>query len=95
MRFEGYHGLPGRKRARHMQHMPPLNVSCHEGNRTVRSVAVPVDLFVEDLGVERVGGAGGTGDHQQSNKRGRDGLHGYLSFGPSWEFVTANSLVRR
>jgi hypothetical protein len=35
----------------------------HAGNRTVRSVAVPVDLLVEDLGVERFGGADGTGDH--------------------------------
>jgi hypothetical protein len=38
-----------------------------------------IDLLVEGLGVERAGGAGGTGDHQQSNESGRDGLHGYLS----------------
>ena len=48
----------------------------------VWSVVVPIDLFVKGLGVERAGGTGGTGDHQQCNKGGRDGLHGYLSSDP-------------
>jgi hypothetical protein len=47
----------------------------------VWSVVVPIDLLVEGLGIERTGGARDTGDRQQSNKSGRDGLHGYLSYG--------------
>ena len=41
-------------------------------------VVIAVDLFVKGLGVERAGGAGGTGDDQQSNKGGHGRLHGYL-----------------
>jgi hypothetical protein len=45
----------------------------------ISSVVIAVDLLVKGLRVERAGSAGGTGDQQQSNKSGHDGLHDYLS----------------
>ena len=44
----------------------------------VWSVVIAIDLLVKVLGVERAGRTGNAGNQQQSNKCGRDGLHGYL-----------------
>jgi hypothetical protein len=46
------------------------------------SVAIAIHLLIEGLGIERIRRTGNTGDHQQRDKGGRDGLHGYLSFWP-------------
>ena len=53
-------------------------------------VVIAVDLLVEGLGIKGSGRAGDAGDQQQSNKSGRDGVHGYLSSGLIGELVSTN-----
>jgi hypothetical protein len=52
----------------------PAGRRCH-----ATSVVVPIDLLVEVFGIEGAGRTGDAGNHQQNNKSGRDGLHGYLT----------------
>jgi len=42
-------------------------------------VGLPVQLFVQGLGVERIGWGRNAGENRKCNQRGYDGLHGYFS----------------
>jgi hypothetical protein len=48
------------------------------------SVVIAVDLLVERLGIKGLGRTANTGDDQQGNKGGRDGLHGNFSSHLIW-----------
>ena len=62
--------------------MSAIDMCCHAANQSIWLVAVAIHLLIEGLGIERMRRTGNTGDQQQRGKSGRDGLHGYLSFGP-------------